>query len=432
MDQSYEYSQLSNGNDTQPFNLDREYQYSESYQIIGLDPQTTPDNYNANYNYQHTNTNDSIHSWEQLLGEPRRIDDSYQDVSQLDLTTNKTVNLEIQEQDDTYQYNKDLSFEEINSDIDYETLIRTKHLYNDPDPKVIRKPSLTTPVVYNQKIIVRFLKPPPVQQGPLIIREIRPPQPPPLPPLLIRQRAQPPRSPSPIILREKPPPMPDITIPQVVTKTLPPLSPPPRSVIIEKIPALPAKPRDIIIERWIPYQNMSKRKVIVQRAEEPKPYPPPKNIIIVYEPIQPRIIRSFERLGITPEDPHKYSATYGDSLLQTEQLLEQIKELGITEDLASPHVFSNEQKQQSTSFNNDEQNYDYDTSSQQQIYNEINNNYNYNVTYRNLVNGSLSIINYEEKNDQQDDHNNPFYLTGREDLPTHITQYGLTTESIPH
>ncbi len=67
---------------------------------------------------------------------------------------------------------------------------------------------------------------------------------------------------------------------QVVTKSLPPIPPPPRSVIIEKLPPLPAKPRDIIIERWIPYDSTQKRKVIVHRAEEPKPYPPPKNIII--------------------------------------------------------------------------------------------------------------------------------------------------------
>ncbi len=72
-----------------------------------------------------------------------------------------------------------------------------------------------------------------------------------------------------------------IYLAQVLTKTLPPIPPPPRSVIIEKLPPLPPKPRDIIIERWIPYESTThKRKVVVQRAEEPKPHPPPKNIII--------------------------------------------------------------------------------------------------------------------------------------------------------
>ncbi|CAF1160538.1 unnamed protein product [Rotaria sordida] len=434
MDQSYEYSQLSNHDNTQSFNVDEEYQYSETYPTTDFNLQTISNNYNEDYNYHHINTNDNIQNWEQLLDKPSQIDHSYQDISQLDLITNKNINLDIQKNDDIYQYNKNLSFEEINSDMDYETIIRTKHLYNDPNPQIIRKPSMITPVVYNQKVIVRFLQPPPVQQGPIIIREIRPPQPPPLSPIIIRQKAQPPRSPSPIILREKPPPKPDSTTPQVVIKTLSPLPPPPRPVILEKIPPLPPKPRDVIIERWIPYENIQKRKVIVQRAEEPKPYPPPKNIIIVYEPVQTRIIRNVERLGIKPEDPHNYLTTYRDSLLQTEQLLERIKQLGITEDLSPPqHIFTNEQQQ--TSLDIDEQNYNYNTSLQQQqqqhhqIYNEINDNYV--PPYENLVNGSLSKINYDEKPERQIDHNNPFYLTSRNDLSTHFTQYGLTTESIP-
>ena len=72
-----------------------------------------------------------------------------------------------------------------------------------------------------------------------------------------------------------------IYLAQILTKNLPPYPPPPRSVIIEKLPPLPPKPRDIIIERWIPYEfSAHKRKIIVQRAEESKPHPPPKNIII--------------------------------------------------------------------------------------------------------------------------------------------------------
>lgn len=49
--------------------------------------------------------------------------------------------------------------------------------------------------------------------------------------------------------------------------------------------------------------------------------------------MQSRIIRQFERLGVTPADPLNYSSIYGNSLLETEQLLTQIRELGITEDL---------------------------------------------------------------------------------------------------
>lgn len=72
-----------------------------------------------------------------------------------------------------------------------------------------------------------------------------------------------------------------ISLAQIVTRFLPPLPPPPRSVILEKIPPLPPKPRDVIIERWIPYERLTQnREVIVQRAEETKPYPPPRNVII--------------------------------------------------------------------------------------------------------------------------------------------------------
>ncbi|CAF4531499.1 unnamed protein product, partial [Rotaria magnacalcarata] len=61
-------------------------------------------------------------------------------------------------------------------------------------------------------------------------------------------------------------------------------------------------------------------------------------------------------------DPNKYSATYGNALLSTEQLLAQIKELGITDDLTPPHSFVN---QQETVFNTDTTVYDSDTATKQ-------------------------------------------------------------------
>ncbi|CAF4707265.1 unnamed protein product, partial [Rotaria magnacalcarata] len=60
---------------------------------------------------------------------------------------------------------------------------------------------------------------------------------------------------------------------------------------------------DIIIERWIPYGAQPKRKTIVQRAEAAKEYAKPRNIIFQYEPVQVRVIRQFQRLGVTPENP---------------------------------------------------------------------------------------------------------------------------------
>ena len=52
-----------------------------------------------------------------------------------------------------------------------------------------------------------------------------------------------------------------------------------------------------------------------------------------YEQVETRVVRQFERLAVTMEDPERYSARYAESLLDTEQLLAQARQLGITEDL---------------------------------------------------------------------------------------------------
>jgi hypothetical protein len=46
-----------------------------------------------------------------------------------------------------------------------------------------------------------------------------------------------------------------------------------------------------------------------------------------------------QRLGVKPEDPANYSKSYGNSLLDTEQLLAQIKELGISLDLVCSFIY---------------------------------------------------------------------------------------------
>jgi len=81
----------------------------------------------------------------------------------------------------------DHSFTEISPSINYETIVRSQKLYYDPNPELIRKPQMITPIVYKQNIMIKFLKPPSVPLGPLIIREVRPPQPPPPPPLVSRK-----------------------------------------------------------------------------------------------------------------------------------------------------------------------------------------------------------------------------------------------------
>ena len=143
------------------------------------------DQSNEYMNYEGTSDGYIPNNWEEGIDEADNL--HQQDASLSDTISDQTNSLGFQHQplpEEIYQYNQTFPSEEINSEMDYETLIRTKNLYFDPDPEVIRKPASNNPVVYNQNIMVRFLQPPPIPQGPLIIREVRPPQPPPPPPLV--------------------------------------------------------------------------------------------------------------------------------------------------------------------------------------------------------------------------------------------------------
>jgi hypothetical protein len=111
---------------------------------------------------------------------------------------------------------------------------------------------------------------------------------------------------------------------------------PPRSVIIERLPPLPPRPRDIIIERWVPYGAQAKRRTIVQRAAAAVQYPRPRNVIIQYEPAQVRIVRQFQRLGVTPTNPLAYVQQYGASLLDAGTLVQQARAAGVVEDISPP------------------------------------------------------------------------------------------------
>ncbi|CAF0825257.1 unnamed protein product [Rotaria sordida] len=138
----------------------------------------------------------------------------------------------------------------------------------DPSPQIIRKKleDYHEPIVYKQQIAVRYLCPPtPPPPAPLIIREIRPPEPLSLPPIIIRQQPPPPVTPPPIIIRERPPTPPSYNTPQIIYKRVSPVKQIQRRVIIERLPQMPAKPPDIIVERWLPYKQQ-KRKVIYEKA----------------------------------------------------------------------------------------------------------------------------------------------------------------------
>ena len=90
---------------------------------------------------------------------------------------------------------------------------------------------------------------------------------------------------------------------------------------------------DIIIERWVPYGAAAKRKTIVQRADAAKEYEKPRNIIIQYEAVQVRIVRQFQRLGVTQENPQAYVQRYGAQLLDVQALLSQARSAGVVEDI---------------------------------------------------------------------------------------------------
>ncbi|CAF0968330.1 unnamed protein product [Rotaria sordida] len=411
---SNDYLKVPNIDDTQSTNIEKESQ------MATMNFQTGPDI---------SIEDNTIPSWKHLSNNISIDDQHYRNMSQSDSMDEITVSFGFQHQDDIENRErlKQNSTEEIDPTIDYETLVRSRKLYVDPNPEYIRKPQMISPLTYKQNIRIKFLKPPPVPQGPLIIREVRPPQPPPPPPLIIRQRPIPPVSQPPIILREKPPQVPKTITTQVLTKTLPPVTPPPRSIIIERVPSLPPKPPDVIIERWIPYEALTqKRKVIVQRCEEPKPYPPPKNVIVTYDQIQVKVVRQFERLGISPEDPEKYSARYGNTLLDPKDLLAQVKELGITEDLSPPLLADHEIIKQLTTNPFDQVKFDKSFSgnntTDKAIYSDIDNN-TYTPTYENLVDGSSSSMSHNEWSEHSIDQEN-----NTKDIYAQLAQYGLTKE----
>ncbi|CAF5148729.1 unnamed protein product, partial [Rotaria sp. Silwood1] len=160
------------------------------------------------------------------------------------------------------------------------------------NPQIIRRTIPERPPTYEQRVSVRYLQPPPLPpSGSLIIKEVSTEQPPPLSSL------------PPLILRERPP------------------TPP------------PILSRDIIIERWIPYGRQTERHTIVQQAAPPIEYPKPSCTIVIYEVPQARIVRKFEQLDVTNENPEDYVASYSESLLNSTTLVQQARNVGVIEDI---------------------------------------------------------------------------------------------------
>jgi hypothetical protein len=107
--------------------------------------------------------------------------------------------------------------------------------FHDPNPVVIQKKS--KPITYIQKINLAYYKPPaPPAPGPVIIKEVRPPQAPVPPPLYVRIQPPPPPEQAPIVIREAPPPRPKHIPTTHLTKVLPAVPVPPPNVQIRGAP----------------------------------------------------------------------------------------------------------------------------------------------------------------------------------------------------
>jgi len=107
--------------------------------------------------------------------------------------------------------------------------------FNDPDPVVIHKKS--KPVTYIQKVHLAYYNPPaPPAPGPVIIKEVRPPQQPAPPPLFVRIQPPPPPEQGPLVIREAPPPRPKHVPTTLLTKMLPAIPLPPPNVHVRNAP----------------------------------------------------------------------------------------------------------------------------------------------------------------------------------------------------
>jgi len=100
---------------------------------------------------------------------------------------------------------------------------------------VIHKKS--KPVTYVQRVHLAYNKPPaPPTPGPVIIKEVRPPQQPAPPPLFVRIQPPPPPQQAPLVIREAPPPRPKHVPTTLLTKMLPAVPVPPPNVQVRNAP----------------------------------------------------------------------------------------------------------------------------------------------------------------------------------------------------
>jgi hypothetical protein len=89
---------------------------------------------------------------------------------------------------------------------------------------------------------------------------------------------------------------------------------------------------DIIIERWLPYGPQREREVIVRKIGcqgESKA----TCTIMSYENPRPRVNRKFVVVDVYNADPDDYMARYRESLLDSSELVQQVRRVGVNEDI---------------------------------------------------------------------------------------------------
>ncbi|UJR34596.1 hypothetical protein I4U23_027372 [Adineta vaga] len=206
-------------------------------------------------------------------------------------------------------------------------------------PNVIQRTEYGASAEYEQRVCLRYLQPPPLPPpGPLTIEEIRKPGPPGSI-LTIREQPTIVDAPPPLVLRERPPTPPIIPGPERKTVYISSDSIQERSIVIERYPAIQEKPRDIIIERWLPYGPLPEREIIRKRIGGP-PESKGTCTIINYENPHSHVNRRFAVVDVYNADPRDYTARYRDSLLDSTELLQQVRRLGVNEDISSPSTIS--------------------------------------------------------------------------------------------
>lgn len=94
---------------------------------------------------------------------------------------------------------------------------------------------------------------------------------------------------------------------------------------------------DVYVELWKPYPPRGPGRRVVIPAPPPKPYPTPRNQVIIRSCPPPRIAHSFQRLGEIQVNPESYYQQYSNSLLDIAEINRQVRAVGLPVNLVSAY-----------------------------------------------------------------------------------------------